>query len=47
MLALDEKAAPGVCAVASLKLDELKDWLTQEIKSIKDESQKAHFFHTI
>jgi hypothetical protein len=43
-LAVDEDAAPRVGAMASLKLEELKGWLSQEIKSVEDENHKAHFF---
>jgi len=46
-LAADEDAASGVCAMASLKLEELKGWLSQEMKSAKDENQKAHLFQGI
>ena len=46
-LAADEDASSGACATASLKLEELKGWLNQEIKSVKDENQRAHFFQAI
>ena len=46
-LAADEEVNPQVRAVALLKLDELKNWLNQQVysKSVKDESQKAHYFY--
>lgn len=46
-LAANEEAAPAVCAMASLKLEELKIWLNQEMKSVNDENQMAHFFQAI
>jgi len=46
-LAVDEMAALSVRAMASLKLDELKSWLSEKINSLKDENQKSHYFHTI
>jgi hypothetical protein len=46
-LATDEKASVHVRAVACLKLDELKNWLTKKINSIKDENQKAHYFYAV
>lgn len=46
-LAADEKATPQVRAVASLKLNDLKDWLSQQLKSAEDEILKAHYFYTI
>ncbi len=46
-LAADEEVNPQVRALALLKLDELKNWLFQQAssKSVKDESQKAHYFY--
>jgi hypothetical protein len=46
-LAIDERAAPQVRAIIFLKLSELKNWLSQQvkIKPVKDESQKAHYFY--
>ncbi len=44
-LAVDERTNPQVRAVAMLKLDELKNWLSVQVKSVKDESQKAHYFY--
>jgi len=46
-LAADEEAAPSVCSMASLKLEQLKEWLSQKIKSVSDEYQRAHFFQAI
>jgi len=46
-LAVNEETAPSVQAIASLKLDELKNWLNGNIESVKDESQKAHYFQAI
>jgi hypothetical protein len=46
-LAANEKAVAHVRAIAFLKLDELKDWLSQQIKSRKDESQKAHYLYAV
>jgi hypothetical protein len=46
-LAADEDANPQVRAVALLKLEELKNWLNQQVylKPVKDESQKAHYYY--
>jgi len=46
-LAADEDVNPQVRAVVSFKLDELKNWLNLQVnsKSVKDESQKAHYFY--
>jgi hypothetical protein len=46
-LAVDEGTNPQVRAVAMLKLDELKNWLSVQVKSVKDESQKAHYFYAV
>jgi hypothetical protein len=48
-LAVDEGTNPQVRAVAMLKLDELKNWLNQQVhlKPVKDESQKAHIFYAL
>ncbi len=46
-LAANEDAAPGVGAMAFLKIEELKEWLSQEVKSVNDEYQKAHFLQAI
>ena len=42
-LALNEGASKQVRAVAMVKIDELKKWLLRERRTIKDESQEAHF----
>jgi hypothetical protein len=46
-LAVDERTNPQVRAVAMLKLDELKNWLSVQAKSVKNESQKAHYFYAV
>jgi hypothetical protein len=46
-LASDEHAADDTRAIASLKLDELKDWLSAQLKSTTDESRRAEFFYAI
>ncbi|NIM58036.1 MAG: DUF5117 domain-containing protein [Candidatus Aminicenantes bacterium] len=43
-LAVDEKTAPSVRAIASLKLNELKTWLNEKIDFLENERQKAHYF---
>jgi hypothetical protein len=43
-LAADEHASSQVRAVALLKLDELKKWLTSQENSLKDVSTRAEFF---
>jgi hypothetical protein len=42
-LAANESAAPQARAIAWLKLDGLKDWLTKEMKKVKDENERAHY----
>ena len=42
-LAMDVNATAQVRALASLKLGELKDWLSKRVKQTKDESQRAHY----
>jgi hypothetical protein len=42
-LAADKKAAGQVRAVATLKIGELKSWLTVKSKTEADPAQKAHF----
>ena len=44
-LANNEEAVAGVRAIAYLKLDELKSWLDEEVKSTGDEGQRAHFLY--
>ncbi|HLV95558.1 MAG TPA: zinc-dependent metalloprotease [Candidatus Acidoferrales bacterium] len=46
-LAADEHAAPQTRAVASLKINELKDWIAGQVKSTMDESRRAQFFFAI
>ncbi|HEV2289241.1 MAG TPA: zinc-dependent metalloprotease [Candidatus Acidoferrales bacterium] len=43
-LASDEKAAAETRAIASLKLDELKDWITAQSKTTMNESRRAQLF---
>jgi hypothetical protein len=44
-LASDEHAAPQTRAITSLKLDELKGWMQQQLASSSDEGQKSEFFY--
>jgi len=44
-LASDEGAADQVRAIAYLKLDELKDWLCEQVSSTECESQRAHYMY--
>lgn len=46
-LAASEQAAPQVRAVAALKLDELKNWLKQNMPGISDPAHKAHVFFAV
>jgi putative SOS response-associated peptidase YedK len=46
-LAADESASIHVRAIACLKLEELKNWLSKKMNSAKDESQKAHYFYAV
>ncbi|MFQ5824707.1 MAG: zinc-dependent metalloprotease [bacterium] len=46
-LAANEEAATQVRAMASLNLDDLKTWLTKQLKKAKDESQRAHYYFAI
>ncbi|HEV2223639.1 MAG TPA: zinc-dependent metalloprotease, partial [Candidatus Acidoferrales bacterium] len=43
-LAADDHAATQTRAIASLKLDELKNWLAAQSKSTADEGRRAQFF---
>jgi hypothetical protein len=43
-LAANDRAAPQVRAITSLKLDELKNWLGTRLAATRDESERAHFF---
>lgn len=42
-LAATERAAPQVRAIAALKLGELKEWLSRELKTRKDQDQRSQF----
>ena len=46
-LSADKNASPQAKAIALLKLDELGDWLAQQVKSVKKEDQKAHYHYAI
>ena len=46
-LAADEHAAPQTRAAASLKLNELKDWIPGQLKTATDESRRAHLFFAV
>lgn len=43
-LAADEEAEPQVRAIANLKLEELRQWLSRQLAVTKDEDLKAHYF---
>ena len=47
ILAADENAANQVRAIASLKLQQLGAWLSQQLEKTKDESQLAHLEYAI
>lgn len=42
LLAADDQAATQVRAIAALKIDQLKKWLTKQLDHAGDERQKAH-----
>jgi hypothetical protein len=44
-LAADEQAASQTRAIASLKLDDLKNWMQTQLQSSSDESRRAEFFY--
>jgi hypothetical protein len=44
-LAASDRAETQVRAIASLKLDELKNWLNTNARAATDESQKAFFLY--
>ncbi|NIR52144.1 DUF5117 domain-containing protein [candidate division KSB1 bacterium] len=44
-LAANERASNQVRAVASFKLDELRQWLNQELGRANEERQKAHLYY--
>ncbi|HEY4613326.1 MAG TPA: peptidase, partial [Bacteroidota bacterium] len=41
-LAANENAATQARALASTTIDELKSWMTQKLKTLKDPNQRAH-----
>jgi len=47
LLAMDDNASPEVRALASLKLDELKQWLGTQVPATKDETARAHLFYAL
>jgi hypothetical protein len=46
-LAVAEEALPQVRSIAYMKLDVLKNWLSEQIPVLEDENQKAHYFYAI
>src|SRR5262249_17124400 len=46
-LAVDPDAEPQVRAIATLKLDELRGWLSTRLPAIHDEAQKAQTFFAV
>jgi len=46
-VAVDESALNQVRAVANYKINELKEWLQDELDDVDDESKKAHFLYAI
>ncbi len=46
-LAVNENAAGQVRAITSMKIHELKDWLTEQVEQATDEDQQAHHFFAI
>lgn len=46
-LAADEHAAPETRSIASLKINELKDWMAGQLKTTTGESRRAQFFFAI
>ena len=46
-LAANQGASGQVRAVAFMKLDELKNWLKEQLGKTEDENQKAHYFFAI
>lgn len=44
-LTFDDTASSQVRAVAALKLEELKNWLSSRLALVKDRDYKAHFFY--
>lgn len=46
-LATNNEASEQVRAIAYLKIDELKNWINSKTKSVKDESEKAHYIYAL
>lgn len=46
-LATNEDAAAQVRSIAYLKLDKLKEWLHGQVRSTKDERQRAHYLYAV
>jgi len=46
-LSSNEKTASQVRAVATTKLNELKEWLVLQLGVVKDEDQKAHYLYAV
>lgn len=46
-LAANDHAAAQTRAIAALKLDELKNWMAAQSKSVTDESRRAQFFFAV
>jgi Met-zincin/Domain of unknown function (DUF5117) len=46
-LADDHSAAPQTRAIASLKLDQLKNWMSGQLKTTTDESRRAQLFFAV
>jgi hypothetical protein len=46
-LAADDQAAPEVRAVAAMKLDGLRNWLSLRLNETKDPRFKAHYFYAL
>jgi len=43
----DFVAAPQVRALTTLKISELKTWLSKEAKTVRDENQRAHLLYAL
>jgi hypothetical protein len=46
-LAVEERTSSQVRAVASMKLEELKEWLSGQLSQLDDKNQKAHFLYAL
>jgi hypothetical protein len=46
-LAVEERTSSQVRAVALLKLEELKEWLSGQLSQLDDKNQKAHFLYAL